>query len=117
MVGARPSSPCLYTTLSSSPPPHPTRQHIVLSDPFYPILIFIRDRLLPPPPPRASGAHQLNGWLSAGSNSSIRKPELIQELARAAVSGVEEHGVTAHYRSMRKGQSLEKILRTWPHPK
>lgn len=33
---------------------------------------------------------------SAGSNSIIRKPELIQELPRAVVSGVGEHDVTAH---------------------
>lgn len=37
------------------------------------------------------------------SNSILRKPELIQEKARAWVSGVGEHGVIAHSRGWEEG--------------
>lgn len=79
------------------------------------LIIYSRGHLLPHPLP-GLGSPPVRR-LSAASNSIMRKPELIQEPARAAVSGVEEHGVTAHYGSMRKGRAPEKKLRGWPHPR
>lgn len=63
-----------------------------------PISIYRRDHLLPSHPPRGS-AHQTNPV----SNPILRKPELIQEMPSAGVSGVGEHGVIAHCRGREEG--------------